>query len=163
MSQWSVNDNSDYTSEYTADECIQTLISSRLRFLGFATIFLNRESAFQWGLIALLSSRYLSLLTQSEIYQVSFLDGKDTVSLSVQFHTQVSMMLPINNPDFENYLHQTYPVELGNKYATESNTSRPNSVTEINFFRSGGTFNVTFPFMKKATYRISTTQDSIPE
>ena len=35
----------------------------------------------------------------------------------------INDVLPINNPDFENYLGQMYPAELEIKDTTESNTS----------------------------------------
>ena len=43
--------------------------------------------------------------------------------LSSILHIDTSMMLSINNPDFENYLGQMYPPEPEIKDTTESNTS----------------------------------------
>ena len=38
-------------------------------------------------------------------------------------HTGIDDVLSINNPEFDHYLGQMYPVELEIKYTTESNTS----------------------------------------
>ena len=63
-------------------------------------------------------------------------------------------VLSINNPEFENYLGQMYPVEVEIKDTTESNTS----ASYLDFFsvdRGGGGFNFTLPFMINVTISIS--------
>ena len=59
-------------------------------------------------------------------HTVFALNGKETVSISVQSHLQVlytNDVLSTNNPEFENYLGQMYPAELDSKDTTESITS----------------------------------------
>ena len=41
----------------------------------------------------------------------------------IRHHSYIDDVLSINNPEFENYLDQIYPVELEIKDTTESNTS----------------------------------------
>ena len=62
-------------------------------------------------------------------------------------------VLTLNNPEFENYLGQMYPVELEIKDTTESNTS-----AWIYFCRSGGMVDFKLPFMTNVTILISTSQ-----
>ena len=64
-------------------------------------------------------------------------------------------VLSINNPEFENYLGQMYPVELEIKDTTESNTSA--SYLDL-LLSIGGTVNFTLPFMTNVTISISTSQ-----
>ena len=73
-----------------------------------------------WNKLCPSSSRHISLLIWSRIYTVFALNRKETVGVSVQFHIQVHRL---NNPEFENYLGQVYPVEFVVKDTTESNTS----------------------------------------
>ena len=71
------------------------------------------------------SSRHMSLLIWSRIYTVFAHNWEETVCASVQFHIQVHRygVLSINNPEFDNYMGQMYPVEFEIKDTKESNTS----------------------------------------
>ena len=69
------------------------------------------------------SSRHLSLRIRSGIHTVFALDGIEAISISVQFHVQVTsiMFCPcIRNPEFEKYQCQMYPIELEIKDMTET-------------------------------------------
>ena len=58
------------------------------------------------------------------IYTVVALNGKGTVGIAVHFtYRYIDDVLPINNPEFENYLGQMYPIDLEIKDTTESNMS----------------------------------------
>ena len=64
-------------------------------------------------------------------------------------------VLSINNPEFENYLGQMYPVELEIKDTTESNTSASYLDLLLSIGRDG---QLTLPFMTNVTISISTSQ-----
>ena len=75
--------------------------------------------------------------------------------VSVQFHIMyIDDVLSINNPEFENYLGQMYPVEFEIKDTTESNTS----ASYLDLLLSIGRDNFTLPFMTNVTTSISTSQ-----
>ena len=63
---------------------------------------------------------HLSVFIRSEIHTVFDLNGKETVSISVQSHRYINDELSINNPEFENYFGQMYPAEHEIKDTTES-------------------------------------------
>ena len=48
----------------------------------------------------------------ADIFTVFALNGKDTVSISIQSHRYIDDVLSINNPEFEYYLDRMYPAEL---------------------------------------------------
>ena len=67
----------------------------------------------------------LVVFIRSGIHIVFALNGKETVSISLQSQLQVPRydVLSINNPEFENYLGHMYLAELEIKDTTESITS----------------------------------------
>ena len=70
------------------------------------------------------SSRHISLFIWSRIYTAFALNRKETVGIwGISVHRYIDDLLTINNPEFENYPSQVYPVELEIKDTTESNTS----------------------------------------
>ena len=61
---------------------------------------------------------------EAEFIQSLFSTGKKKIASQFNFtHRYIDDVLSINNPDFDNYLGQMYPVELEIKDTTESNTS----------------------------------------
>ena len=70
------------------------------------------------------SSRHIALLIRAEFIQ-SLLStaGKQLASRFDFTYRYIDDILSINNPEFENYLGQMYPVELEIKDTAESNTS----------------------------------------
>ena len=62
---------------------------------------------------------HLSILIRSGFHTVFALNGKETVSISVQSHSYIDDVLSINNREFENYMDQMYPAELEIKELTE--------------------------------------------
>ena len=75
--------------------------------------------------------------------------------LASQFNSTyryINDVLSINNPDFENYLGQMYPLRLEIKDMTETTLLLP---TLIYTFQSVGTVNFTLPFTTSVTILIS--------
>ena len=67
----------------------------------------------------------MPVFIRSGIHTVFALNGKETVSISVQSHLRVLYIddvLSINNTEFENYLGQMYSAELKMHDTTESIT-----------------------------------------
>ena len=65
-------------------------------------------------------------------YEAEFIQSllsTDRKQLASRFN--IDDVLPINNPEFENYLGQMYPVELEIKGTTESNTSAIHGFTSV--------------------------------
>ena len=67
-------------------------------------------------------SRHISIIVRSGIHILTA--GKKRLASQFNFtYRYIDDVLSINNPDFENYLGQMYPLELQIKDTTESNTS----------------------------------------
>ena len=60
---------------------------------------------------------------ETDFIQCLLSTGKKKLSQFNFTYRNIDDVLPINNPDFENYLGQMYPAELEIKNTTESNTS----------------------------------------
>ena len=87
---------------------------------------------------------------EAEFIQSLLSTGRKQLASRFNFtYRYIDDVLSINNPEFENYLGQMYPVELEIKDMTESNTSA--SYFWIYFCRSGGTVNFTLPFTTNVT------------
>ena len=73
---------------------------------------------------------------EAEFIQFLLSTGRKQLASRFNFtYRYIDDLLSINNPEFENYLGQMYPIELAIKDTTESNTS---ALTWIYFWRSGG-------------------------
>ena len=69
-------------------------------------------------------SRKRSLSYEAEFIQSLLSTGRTQFASRFNFtYRYIDDVLSINNPEFENYLGQMYPVELEIKDTTESNTS----------------------------------------
>ena len=71
------------------------------------------------------SSRHISLTHMKQnLYSLSLLStGRKQLASRFNFtYSYIDDVLSINNPEFENYLGQMYPVELEIKDTTESDT-----------------------------------------
>ena len=87
----------------------------------------------------------------TEFIQSLLSTGRKQMTSRFNFtYRYIDDVLSINNPEFENYLGQMYPVEL--ERATLL------LLTWIYFCRSGGTVNFTLPLMTNVTISISTSQ-----
>ena len=72
----------------------------------------------------LLTDIFLYSYVQSRIYTAFALKRKEAVGISVQFHIKAHRWCFVkNDPEFENYLGQMYPIELKVRDTTEINTS----------------------------------------
>ena len=95
---------------------------------------------------------------EAEFIQSLLSIGRKQLASRFNFtYRYIDDVLSINNPEFENYLGQMYPVELEIKDTTESNTSA-SYLDFTSICRSGGTVNFTLPFMTNVTISISTSQ-----
>ena len=100
-------------------------VSGRQHFRGFCGKGFPADSRYSNGnKLCPSSSRHISLLIWSRIYTVFALNGRKQLASRFNFtYRYIDDVLSINNPEFENYLGQMYPVELEIKDTTESNTS----------------------------------------
>ena len=86
----------------------------------------NRQSAFQWvrtNCVPLLADIFLYLYEANFIQSMISTGKKELASRFNLTYRYIDDVLSINNPEFENYLGQEYPAELGIKDTTESVTS----------------------------------------
>ena len=111
-----MKEHSDSKNRYSEDDIIKMLeyLVDNI-FVVFAGS-LPADSRHSNGYELCPSSRqHLSVFIRSGFHTVFSLDGKETVTISVQSHLQVHKyiddVLSINNPEFENYLGQMYPAE----------------------------------------------------
>ena len=89
---------------------------------------------------------------EAKLIQYLLSTGKKKIASRFNFtYRYINDVLSINNPDFENYPGQMYPVELEIKDTTESNTS----VTWIFSCRSRETVSCANPFMTNVTISTS--------
>ena len=88
-------------------------------------VFVGRHLVFQWVQTVPSSHRHLSVFIRGGIHTVFALNGKKTVSISVQSDLQVHRWYIVhNNPEFENSLAGCiYPAEIEIKDTTDSITS----------------------------------------
>ena len=151
-----VKEHSDYKSKYTEDDIIKMLELLVDIFVVFVGKVFQQIVGIPMGTncAPLLADIFLYSY-EAEFIQSLLSTGKKQLASQFNFTYRYIDVLSINNPEFENYLGQMYPVELEIKDMTESNTS----TSYLDFFcRSGGTVNLTFPFMTNVTISISTSQ-----
>ena len=85
---------------------------------------------------------------KQNLYSLCSQPGGNSLASRFNFtYRYIDDVLSINNPEFENYLGQMYPVELEIKYTTESNTSSSYLDLLPSIF--------TLPFMTNVTISIS--------
>ena len=93
---------------------------------------------------------------EAEFIQSLLSTGRKQLASRFNFtYRYIDYVLSINNPEFENYLGQMYPVELEIKDTTESNTSA--SYLDL-LLSIGREVNFTLPFMTNLTISIVTSQ-----
>ena len=116
-----VKEHSDSKNKYSGDDIIKMLefLIDNI-FVVFYGKGLPADSRHSIG-NKLYPSSCRHIFYWSRIYTVFALNRQETVGISVQLH--IDSVLSINNPDFENYMGQMYPIGLGIKNMTESNTS----------------------------------------
>ena len=86
----------------------------------------------------------------ANIFIVFALNGKETVSISIQSHRFIDDVLSINNLEFENYLDRMYPAKLEIKDTTESITSASYLDLLLSIYDKRDDFNyhiTNFPFL----------------
>ena len=92
---------------------------------------------------------------EAEFIQILLSTGRKQLAFRFNFtYRYIDDVLSINNPEFENYLGQMYPVELEIKDTTESYTSASYLDLLLSIGRDG--YNFTLPFMTNVTISIST-------
>ena len=93
---------------------------------------------------------------EAEFIQSLLSTGRKQLASLLNFtYRYIDDVLSINNPEFENYLHQMYTVELEIKDMIETPLLL---LTWIYFCQSGGTINFILPFMTNMTLSISISQ-----
>ena len=86
--------------------------------------------------------------------------GKKRLASQFNFtYRYIDDVLSINNPDFENYIGQMYPLSLRSKTRRRATRLLP---TWICSCQSVGTVNFTLPFTTNVTISISILQTSVP-
>ena len=152
-----VKEHSDSKSKYTEDDIIKMLELLVDIFVVFVGKVFQQIVGIPMGTncAPLLADIFLYSY-EAEFIQSMLSTGKKQLASQFNFtYRYIDDVLSINNPEFENYLGQMYPVELEIKDMTESNTS----TSYLDFFcRSEGTVNLKFPFMTNVTISIFTSQ-----
>ena len=93
---------------------------------------------------------------EAEFIQSLLSIGRKQLASRFNFtYRYIDDVLSINNPEFENYLGQMYPVDSRSKTRQRATLLH---LTWIYFCRSGGTVNFTLPFMTNVTISISISQ-----
>ena len=98
-------------------------ISSWQYFRAFAGKVSQQTVGIPMGTKSPSSRQHLSVFIRSGCHTLFALNGKETLSTSVQSNRYINDVLSINNPEFENYLGQMYLAEHEIKDTTGSTTS----------------------------------------
>ena len=158
-----MNEHSDSQNKYSEDDIIKML-----EFLvnNIFVVFVGKVFRHIVGIpmgtkrVPLLGDIFLYSYEAEFIQSLLSTDRKQLASRFNFTYRYIDDVLSINNPEFENYLGQVYPIELEIKDTTESNTSasyldlllsiRRDSELHTSIYdkRNDLNFNITnFPFM----------------
>ena len=145
-----VKEHSDSKSKYTEEDIIKMLefLVDNI-FVVFAGKVFHRYSAFPWAFLYSYEAEFIQSLLSA---------GKKRLASQFNFtYRYIDDVLSINNPNFENYLGQMYPLNLRSKTQRRAKILLP---TWICSCQSVGTVNFALPFTTNVTISISILQTS---